>query len=77
MPAVLGDGGRDLGAFSSGVGWPEGVREVGGVCGLVPLGELLLFGVEDEEVKSRYRGFIEKMWSKREEILKMGEGHPA
>ena len=25
---------------------------------------------------SKYRGFIEKMWSKREEILKMNEGQP-
>ena len=43
----------------------------------MPLGELLLFGVENEEVKNKYRGFIEKMWSKREEILKMSEGQSA
>ena len=43
----------------------------------IPLGELLLFGVEDEKVKNRYRGFIVKMWSNREEILKMSEGQPA
>ena len=36
----------------------------------MPLVELLLFGVEDEEVQNRYRGFIEKMCSQREEILK-------
>ena len=41
------------------------------------MGELLLLGVEDEEVKSKYRGFIEKMWSKREEIFKRSEGQPA
>ena len=37
----------------------------------------VMFGVQDEEVKNRYRGFIEKMWVKREEILKMSEGQPA
>ena len=62
--------------FSSGVWWLEGSAG-GGQHGGVPLGELLLLGVEDEEVKSKYRGFIEKMWSKREEIFKMTEGQPA
>ena len=42
----------------------------------VPICELLLFGVMGEEVRDKYRGYIGRLWRKREEILKLHEDQP-
>ena len=51
------------------------VRRMSGMEG-VPIGELLLFGVRGEEVRDKHRGYIGRLWRKREEVLKLHEDQP-
>ena len=43
----------------------------------VPICELLLFGVRGEEVKDKHRGYIGRLFRKREEVPKLREDQPA
>ena len=54
-----------------------GLAEVQWVSGMegVPICELLLFGVRGEEVRDKHRGYIGRLWRKREEVLKLHEDH--
>ena len=82
-------GGGDVGCWVCGLAEVEtvehfllecsGLGELRQVTGMeeVPICELLLFGVRREEVRNKYRGYIGRLWRKREEILKLHEDQPA
>ena len=53
----------------------EEARRVIGMEG-VPICELLLFGVRVEEVRDMHRGYIGRLWRKREEVLKLHDYYP-
>ena len=39
----------------------------------MPICELVLFRVRGEEVRDKHRGYIGRLWRKREEVLKLHE----
>ena len=70
------DGGGDMEHFLQECGGQGELQEMSGMEE-VPICELLLFGVRREKAGDKYRRYIGRLWTKREEILKLHEDQPA